>query len=179
MMVLVDTPVWSLALRRRPEHLSGSQPGLANVLAELIREGRAQMVGPIRQELLSGIREEAQFKKIRDYLRAFREPSLEAEDYEDAARMSSRCRSRGISRIGSRFSHLRRRPPPRFVHSHDRSGFSELRFGVAGTLALGLHHRLSQLAYLIWKAAASSRRRTFYEPALSRYNNSHMESVSS
>ena len=25
MMVLVDTPVWSLALRRRPEHLSGSE----------------------------------------------------------------------------------------------------------------------------------------------------------
>ncbi len=101
MMVLVDTPVWSLALRRRPEHLSGSQPsrsqpGLANVLAELIREGRAQMAGAIRQELLSGIREEAQFKKIRDYLRAFRELLLEAEDYEDAARMSNQCRSRGI-----------------------------------------------------------------------------------
>ena len=80
MMVLVDTPVWSLALRRRPEHLGGSEQGLANVLAELIHEGRAQIVGPIRQELLSGIREEAQFKKIRDYLRAFREPSLEAED---------------------------------------------------------------------------------------------------
>lgn len=97
MMVLVDTPVWSLALRRRPEHLSESQQGLANVLAELIREGRAQMLGPIRQELLSGIREEAQFKRIRDYLRPFREPSLEAEDYEDAARMSNQCRSRGIA----------------------------------------------------------------------------------
>ncbi len=96
-MVLVDTPVWSLALRRRPDHLSGSQLSLANVLAELIREGRAQLVGPIRQELLSGIREEAQFKKIRNYLRAFREPSLEAEDYEDAARMSNQCRSRGIA----------------------------------------------------------------------------------
>ncbi len=98
MMVLVDTPVWSLALRRRrPEHLSGQEQQLTKVLAELIREGRAQMVGPIRQELLSGIREEAQFKKIRDYLRAFREPSLEAEDFEDAARMSNQCRSRGIA----------------------------------------------------------------------------------
>ena len=97
MMVLVDTPVWSLALRRRPEHLSGSQQGLVNALAELIREGRAQLAGPIRQELLSGIREEAQFKKIRDYLRAFREPLIEAEDYEDAARMSNQCRSRGIA----------------------------------------------------------------------------------
>ena len=97
MMVPVDTPVWSLALRRRPEHLSGSQQGLASVLAELIREGRAQVVGPIRQELLSGIREDVQFKKIRDYLRAFPEPSLEAQDYEDAARMSNQCRLRGIA----------------------------------------------------------------------------------
>jgi len=97
MTVLVDTPVWSLALRRRPEHLSESQQGLVNVLAELIREGRAQMLGPVRQELLSGIREETQYKRIRDYLRAFREPSLEAEDYEDAARMSNRCRSGGIA----------------------------------------------------------------------------------
>ena len=54
MMVLVDTPVWSLALRRRPEHLSGSEQGLVNVLTELIREGRAQMVGPIRQEFSPG-----------------------------------------------------------------------------------------------------------------------------
>lgn len=97
MMVLVDTPVWSLALRRRPEQFSESQHGFVNVLAELIREGRAQMLGPIRQELLSGIREEAQFKRIRDYLRAFREPSLEAADYEDAARMSNQCRGRGIA----------------------------------------------------------------------------------
>jgi len=104
MMVLVDTPVWSLALRRRPEHLSRSQQGLANVLAE-----RAQMVGPIRQELLSGIREEAQYKKIRDYLRAFHEPSLEAEDYEDAARMSNQCHSRGIA--GSPVD-FRSAPPP-------------------------------------------------------------------
>jgi predicted nucleic acid-binding protein len=97
MMVLADTPVWSLALRRRPAQLSGPQPALANALAELIREGRAQLVGPIRQELLSGIREEGQVKKIRDYLRAFRETSLEAEDYEDAARMNNQCRRRGIA----------------------------------------------------------------------------------
>jgi predicted nucleic acid-binding protein len=97
MIVLVDTPVWSLALRRRPEHLSGPQHGQAELLAELIREGRAQIVGPIRQELLSGIREEVPFRKIRDYLRAFDEPSLETADYEDAARMSNQCRSHGIA----------------------------------------------------------------------------------
>jgi predicted nucleic acid-binding protein len=97
MMVLVDTPVWSLALRRHPQHLSAAQVHLIKVLTELIGEGRTQIVGPIRQELLSGIREEAQFQKIRESLHAFREPSLESADYEDAARMSNRCRSRGIA----------------------------------------------------------------------------------
>ena len=38
MRVLVDTPVWSLALRRRPEHLSESQQTTIQRLAELIRE---------------------------------------------------------------------------------------------------------------------------------------------
>jgi predicted nucleic acid-binding protein len=97
MIVLVDTPVWSLALRRRSEHLSGPERNLTKTLAELIREGRAQLLGPIRQELLSGIREEPQFKKLRDYLRAFDEPALEVADYEEAARMNNQCRTRGIA----------------------------------------------------------------------------------
>ena len=97
MMVLVDTPVWSLALRRRPEHLGAQEQQLTQALAELIREGRVQMLGPIRQELLSGIREEAQFRKLRDYLRAFQESPLEVADYEEAAHMNNRCRTRGIA----------------------------------------------------------------------------------
>jgi predicted nucleic acid-binding protein len=97
MTVLVDTPVWSLALRRRPENLSPPEQHLTQALAELIREGRVQMLGPIRQELLSGLREEAQFRKLRDYLRAFPENPLELSDYEDAARMNNRCRAHGIA----------------------------------------------------------------------------------
>ncbi len=97
MMVLVDTSVWSLALRRQLHHLSPTQQNLTQVLAELIREGRAQIVGPIRQEVLSGIREQAQFTNIRDDLRAFREPSLEAADYEEGASMNNRCRARGVA----------------------------------------------------------------------------------
>jgi predicted nucleic acid-binding protein len=97
MMVLVDTPVWSLALRRRPENLSDREHQLTQALAELIREGRVQMLGPIRQELLSGIREEPQFRKLRDYLRAFPEYALEASDYEEAAHMNNQCRTKGIA----------------------------------------------------------------------------------
>ncbi len=52
-MVLVDTSVWSLALRRKPEHLSPREQLLVAEWSELVREGRVQMIGPIRQELLS------------------------------------------------------------------------------------------------------------------------------
>jgi predicted nucleic acid-binding protein len=97
MIVIVDTSVWSLVLRRRPGNLSASQQSLTKALTELIREGRVEILGPIRQELLSGIREEAQFEKIRRYFRAFQEPLLETADYEEAARMSNQCPARGIS----------------------------------------------------------------------------------
>ena len=96
-MVLVDTPVWSLALRRKLGDLSPTEESLTRALAELVREGRAQIVGVVRQELLSGIREADRFEKLRDYLRAFDEPKLDVRDYEEAARMHNRCRTKGIA----------------------------------------------------------------------------------
>lgn len=97
MKVLIDTPIWSLALRRKLRDLSAQEQHLIRVLQELIQEGRAQLMGPIRQELLSGIRDEEKFHKLRTYLRAFGEPNLEAQDYEEAAHMSNQCRARGVS----------------------------------------------------------------------------------
>ena len=97
MLVLVDTPVWSLALRRKAADLSAREAKLTQALAELIRDGRAQLVGVVRQELLSGIQEEERFRKLRDYLRAFDDPRLERDDYEEAGQMHNRCRSRGIA----------------------------------------------------------------------------------
>jgi predicted nucleic acid-binding protein len=97
MFVLVDTPVWSLAFRRKPDALSVREAALTGRLADLIREGRVQLMGAVRQELLSGIREEEQFQKLRRYLRAFDDPTVELEDYEEAAQMRNRCRSRGIA----------------------------------------------------------------------------------
>ena len=37
------------------------------------------------------------FPKLRDYLRAFEEPPLESQDFEEAAAMSNHCRARGIA----------------------------------------------------------------------------------
>lgn len=97
MMVLVDTPIWSLALRRKSTDLSEREESLTRALAELIREGRAQLIGVVRQELLSGIREPEKFDKLRNYLRAFDDIRLEASDFEEAAQVHNRCRRDGIA----------------------------------------------------------------------------------
>ena len=92
MRVLVDTSVWSLVLRRgAPQNTPHELE-----LRELLREGRVVMMGPIRQELLSGIRAEAQFKQVRGRLRAFRDVGLEREDYEEAALSFNRCKAAGV-----------------------------------------------------------------------------------
>ena len=97
MKVLVDTPIWSLAFRRSKHAMNRDELRLREELTELIRAGRAQLIGPIRQELLSGVREEAQHIRLRDDLRAFRDESLTTADYETAARVSNQCRASGIA----------------------------------------------------------------------------------
>lgn len=92
MNVLVDTSIWSLALRRA-KRINAKAP---NELAELIREGRVEMIGPVRQELLSGIKVKSQYERLRDHLRAFPDLELEPSDYEEAAATFNRCRERGI-----------------------------------------------------------------------------------
>jgi predicted nucleic acid-binding protein len=95
--VLVDTPVWSLALRRKPVKRSRQEGSLVQALAELIGKGQAKMIGVVRQELLSGIREDAQFRRLRTALRLYDDTPLETEDHEEAARMSNTCRRHGIA----------------------------------------------------------------------------------
>jgi len=90
--VLVDTSVWSLALRRPTNERSAETAELV----ELVREGRVEMIGAIRQEILSGIRAAEQFRKLRDRLRAFADVPLVESDYEEAASCSHRCRAKGL-----------------------------------------------------------------------------------
>ena len=92
MNVLVDTSVWSLALRRQ----RSSAGAEARELAELVREGRAVMLGAVRQEILCGVRGQQQLDALRAHLRAFPDIALGAEDYEEAASFYNRCRAKGI-----------------------------------------------------------------------------------
>jgi predicted nucleic acid-binding protein len=97
MNVLVDTSVWSLALRRQARHLSSAERLLVHELRELIQEGRVRLLGLVRQELLSGIKTSTQFEKLKDTLRAFADEPLDTTDYEAAAKASNECRARGIA----------------------------------------------------------------------------------
>ncbi|HEY1528857.1 MAG TPA: PIN domain-containing protein [Candidatus Angelobacter sp.] len=97
MNILVDTSLWSLAFRRKPADLNSIEQSLVQELRDLIQEGRAQLVGMVRQEVLSGIRNPDQFEKLRLVLRPFRDEPLELEDYETAASASNRCRAKGVA----------------------------------------------------------------------------------
>jgi hypothetical protein len=97
MNVLVDTSVWSLALRRSPGDLTAAQQSLVDELQHLTGEGRVRIMGLIRQELLSGIKTAAQYEKLRVALRAFPDVPIATSDYEAAAKVGNDCRSRGIA----------------------------------------------------------------------------------
>lgn len=92
MRVLVDTSVWSLALRRARNIRHPARTALAT----LIDKGDALILGLVRQELLSGMPDARSFEVLRTHLRAFPDVVVQADDHEHAALFYNRCRSRGI-----------------------------------------------------------------------------------
>lgn len=91
MKVLVDTCIWSQVLRHNPPNVK-----LTNQLTELINDSRIAIIGPIRQEILSGISIEAQFKKLKDNISAFEDTPLKSEYFIKAAEFCNLCRKNGI-----------------------------------------------------------------------------------
>lgn len=93
MNVIVDTCVWSVALRR---NTPSDKIPIVNRLRDLITNGQVVLLGAIRQEALSGIRYKEQFTRLRDYLRAFPDLEITTEEYELAAEFFNTCRYNGI-----------------------------------------------------------------------------------
>jgi predicted nucleic acid-binding protein len=98
MKVLVDTSIWSLALRRKggPASLNDAEKHLVALLVEAIRDGRVLVAGPIRQEVLSGIATPEQFAEVKVRLDPFPDQPIASEDYIEAARLYNLCRRRGV-----------------------------------------------------------------------------------
>ncbi len=97
MKLLVDTSVWSLALRRKDAtSLGPDEQKRKTELTQAIQDGRVVMIGLIRQELLSGIKEQAQFEKVKSALTPFLDEQIDTADHELAARLYNECRRKGF-----------------------------------------------------------------------------------
>jgi predicted nucleic acid-binding protein len=96
MNTLVDTSVWSFALRWKLADLSDGEKAIVAELSELAKEGRVRIIGPVWQELLSGIKTDAQYEKLRVALQVFPDEPLQTQDYESAAKASNDCRTKGV-----------------------------------------------------------------------------------
>lgn len=92
MRILVDTCIWSNVFRYKQPVLEDAQ-----ILRRLVEDDRAVIIGPIRQEFLSGIKDLNKFATLRMALRAFPDLPLKTEIFEMAAFMFNECRIHGIS----------------------------------------------------------------------------------
>lgn len=93
MTVIVDTSVLSLAFRR-PD--TDDRSPIVDEFVDLVKRGKVAIVGPVRQEILTGIRSAAQFERLRGKLSAFPDLPVGTQDYEQAARFSNVCRANGV-----------------------------------------------------------------------------------
>jgi len=133
--VVVDTSVWSLALRRNS---IAAPAGEVLALEQLIRDYRMVMLGAVRQEILSGIRHASQFARLRDKLHAFPDLDLTEADYETAAQFFNLCRNKGIQGSNTDFlicAAAVRRNLPVFTTDKDFLSFREH----TGVALHGLH----------------------------------------
>jgi len=90
--VLVDTPIWSYALRTRNNKYQYE----IDQLTSLIRDQRALIIGPIRQEILSGYSDLRKFRRLKEKLSHFENTPIQDIDYEFAAELCNQCRKKGI-----------------------------------------------------------------------------------
>ncbi|MDR4497949.1 MAG: PIN domain-containing protein [Candidatus Scalindua sp.] len=91
MKILVDTCIWSQVLRKKTPNLN-----ITKQLKDFIYDGRVVMIGPIRQELLSGISNPSQFNKLKHTLSFFEDIILKTDHFVKAAEFNNLCRKNGI-----------------------------------------------------------------------------------
>jgi predicted nucleic acid-binding protein len=91
--VLIDTNIWSTFFRRnKPE----DQKLRANI-EMLMQENRISMIGPIRQEILTGIKDDNKYAILKEYLQAFEDEPITTEAYEYAAKVANGCMKNGMA----------------------------------------------------------------------------------
>jgi predicted nucleic acid-binding protein len=82
---------------RKARDLNPAERAAVAELANLIKEGRARIIGLVRQEMLSGIKTSSQYEKLRTVLRSLPDELVATGDYEAAAKAVNECRARGVA----------------------------------------------------------------------------------
>jgi len=91
---IIDTSVWSLALRKK----GPSNHTSVKKLFQLLDEGEQIFItGTILQEILQAFKSEATVKKVANHLESVPLIVLDRDDYAKAASVHRRCASKGIS----------------------------------------------------------------------------------
>jgi predicted nucleic acid-binding protein len=95
-MILLDTPLLSLAYRRKYRH-DEEKPPAVKILQSLIEEDEPLAIpGIVFQEFLSGVREEAQFQKLLELAQGFSIVLATELHHLEAARIANACRRAGV-----------------------------------------------------------------------------------
>jgi len=100
--VLVDTSIWSLAFRKKDRTIENQQ--VIDYLAKLVLDLDAVLIGPVRQEILSGISDKRKFNELKEGLSILEDFPIKTEDYERAAEFYNNCRKHGVQ--GSQIDYL-------------------------------------------------------------------------
>ncbi len=95
-MILLDTTILSLAYRRH--HKIEPEPPAIEILRQMILEDVPLAVpGIVLQEVLSGVRTEAQFERLKRLLEAFPIMTAEPRHHVLAAKIANACRRKGVA----------------------------------------------------------------------------------
>ena len=93
-MIIVDTTIWSKAYRRK--RISGEDQSIVKELYDILDAEEEVLIGPVRQELLSGIPNKNVFDDLRMKLDGFNNYEVRLADHDLAAEYFNICLSNGI-----------------------------------------------------------------------------------
>ena len=95
-MIIVDTSVWSLALRRSKAGIP-VHPVVALLKEFIEQEAEICVPGIVLQEVLSGVRHQAQFDRLRAALHPFRVEAASEDIHVRAAEVFNACQAAGVA----------------------------------------------------------------------------------
>ncbi len=90
---IIDTSVWSEALRRKKNTVNSSETVVRKIIEN---DDEIILLGIILQEILTGISSKKLFSEIKDILDDFVYIDITKKDYIYASELSNKCRSKGI-----------------------------------------------------------------------------------